>query len=70
LFIDNLLGGFTMKANRVALVLLVLAWASAPGIFAQEQEAEVVSVSGTVEIQRAGAEKMLKAEPGMKGTQG
>ena len=57
-----------MKTNRMVLlgVLLVLAWASASGLFAQEQEAEIVSVSGTMEIQRAGTEKMLTAEPGMK----
>jgi hypothetical protein len=57
-----------MKTNRMALlgVLLVLAGAFAPGLFAQETEAEIVSVSGTVEIQRAGADEMLTATAGMK----
>jgi hypothetical protein len=57
-----------MKTNRMTVLslLLVLTWASALGVFAQEQEAEIVSVNGTVEIRRAGAETMLTATAGMK----
>jgi hypothetical protein len=58
------IGVLTMKTNRMALlgVLLVLA----AGLFAQEMEAEFISVNGTVEIQRSGAEEMLTATAGMK----
>jgi hypothetical protein len=57
-----------MKCNRMVVLslLLVLTWASALGVFAQEQEAEIVAVIGTVEIRRAGAETMLTATAGMK----